>query len=160
MPEEPPNTKYVTIRKEVPRERNEYEITDHYRDQLRDRVPATLRDRVLNECLERGVIRGKDDVEGAEKRDVKQFFEFIAEVGGHEWAVVVGIREKAFEHGFEKHRIITVSEIDFALRIAFCNRLPPRNNFCPGGTLRSCECEGTTATDGYSLETDGRRRFT
>jgi len=104
-----PNSKYVTVKYEVPREPSQYRATAHIQQQMKKRIPEDIQSRVIRECITEGHCRGTTPPNEAGD-DRIQCFGFEKEIKDNLYRVVVGIRRPAIL-GEEKHRAITVMEV-------------------------------------------------
>jgi hypothetical protein len=107
-----PNSKYVTVKFEVPREPAAYTATTHFRQRLNGRKDPELKTWILEECIEEGRLRGVGDIDvrGPDLDETTATFAFDREIwsqGTHQWRVVVGIVPKAFAEDDVHHRVIT-----------------------------------------------------
>jgi len=104
-----PNTKYVQVPHEVPREPEQYRSTIHFGQRLRERVPEDSRDRVVRECITQGRVRGENARQPTDEDDVRQFFSFERRVDDVEYRLVVGLRDEAFYDDSKQHLAITIT---------------------------------------------------
>jgi len=106
------NTKYVTIRHEVPRDPEAYRATIHFGQRLRERVPDEKRDAVVRECIEHGECSGSSPPRNDEHDTVRQYFAFDRSYAGRRWRMIVAIRPQAYLDADEKHLAVTIIEVD------------------------------------------------
>lgn len=107
-----PNTKYVQVTLEVPRDPDAYDYTLHSLEHLRYRHEPEVKDWIIDEVIEEGRCVGQNVAGGlkVEKPDDGEVFRFEKEVwseGIHDWTVVVAINPAAFVDDEQHHDVIT-----------------------------------------------------
>lgn len=126
-----PNTKYVTVRHEVPRDPDAYDYTSHAEQRRRYRRDPKPKEWIIDEVIQEGRCAGQDVSSGDDSTDVFRFEKTVwSEGGDHDWTVVVAIDPEAFTAPDRRHRVVSV--------------------YCPCHDDDLPDCEGAATTEGIA----------